>query len=88
MDRVRLIGTAPGKAAVVSFLVDGLHPHDVGTFLDQHGIAVRTGHHCAWPLMQRFDIPATVRASMAAYNTLDEMDRFADALERVIEVFG
>jgi cysteine desulfurase/selenocysteine lyase len=88
MDRVRLIGTAPGKAAVVSFLVDGLHPHDVGTFLDQHGIAVRTGHHCAWPLMQRFDIPATVRASMAAYNTVDEMDRFADALERVIEVFG
>ena len=88
IERVRLIGTAPDKTAVVSFIVDGLHPHDVGTFLDQHGIAVRTGHHCAWPLMQRFDIPATVRASMAAYNTLDEMDRFGDALERVIEVFG
>ena len=88
IDRVRMIGTAPYKVAVVSFVVDGLHPHDVGTFLDQHGIAVRTGHHCAWPLMQRFDVPATVRASMAAYNTLDEMDRFADALERVIEVFG
>ena len=88
IDRVRMIGTAPNKVAVVSFVVDGLHPHDVGTFLDQHGIAVRTGHHCGWPLMQRFDVPATVRASMAAYNTLDEMDRFADALERVIEVFG
>jgi cysteine desulfurase/selenocysteine lyase len=88
IDRVRLIGTSPGKAAVVSFLLDGLHPHDVGTFLDQHGIAVRTGHHCAWPLMQRFDIPATVRASMGAYNSIDELDRFGDALERIIEVFG
>ena len=88
LDRVRMIGTSPGKAAVVSFLVEGLHPHDVGTFLDQHGVAVRTGHHCAWPLMHRFDVPATVRASMGAYNTIEEVDRFGDALERVIEVFG
>ena len=88
MDRVRIIGTAPCKAAVISFLVDGLHPHDVGTMLDQHGVAVRTGHHCAWPLMDRFEVPATVRISMGAYNTREEVDTFVDRLKRVIEVFG
>jgi hypothetical protein len=88
MDRVQLIGTAPQKAAVVSFVIEGMHPHDVGTFLDQHAIAVRTGHHCAWPLMDRFKVDSTVRASMGAYNTIDEVDVFADALERIIEVFG
>jgi len=88
MDRVQLIGTAPQKAAVVSFVIEGMHPHDVGTFLDQHAIAVRTGHHCAWPLMDRFKVDSTVRASMGVYNTIDEVDVFADALERIIEVFG
>ena len=88
MDRVQLIGTASRKAAVVSFVIDGMHPHDVGTFLDQHAIAVRTGHHCAWPLMDRFKVNSTVRASMGAYNTIEEVDAFADALERIIEVFG
>lgn len=88
MDRVRLIGTAPEKAAVVSFVIEDMHPHDVGTFLDQNAIAVRTGHHCAWPLMDRFEVQSTVRASMGAYNTIEEVDTFADALERIIEVFG
>ena len=88
IERVQLIGTAPRKAAVVSFVIDGMHPHDVGTFLDQHAVAVRTGHHCAWPLMARYDVNSTVRASMGAYNTVEEIDAFADALERIIEVFG
>ena len=88
IERVQLIGTAPRKAAVVSFVIDGMHPHDVGTFLDQHAVAVRTGHHCAWPLMARYDVNSTVRASMGAYNTVEEVDAFADALERIIEVFG
>ncbi len=88
MDRVRIIGDAPHRAAVVSFLVDGIHPHDLGTFLDRHGVAIRTGHHCAWPLMDRFGVPATARISMGLYNTTEELDEFADRLVRVIDVFG
>jgi len=88
IPEVRLIGTARHKAAVLSFVVEGIHPHDVGTILDQEGIAVRTGHHCAQPVMQRFHVPATVRASLAFYNTKEELDRLAAALRRVIEVFG
>ena len=88
IDRVRLIGNAPHRAAVISFLVDGIHPHDLGTFLDRHGVAIRTGHHCAWPLMDRFEVPATARISMGVYNTTSELDEFADRLLRVIEVFG
>ncbi len=88
IDRVRIIGNAPKRAAVVSFLVDGIHPHDLGTFLDRHGVAIRTGHHCAWPLMDRFGVPATARISMGVYNTTHELDEFADRLLRVIEVFG
>ncbi|MEM8984738.1 MAG: cysteine desulfurase [Pseudomonadota bacterium] len=77
---LRLIGTAPSKAAVMSFIVDGTHPTDVGTLLDQQGVAIRTGHHCAMPVMQRYDIPGTARASLGIYNTKADLDRLADAL--------
>ncbi len=85
---VRLIGTAREKASVLSFTIENIHPHDIGTILDQEGIAVRTGHHCAQPVMQRFGVPATARASFAFYNTKEEIDELAAALHRVIEVFG
>jgi len=85
---VRLIGTAREKAAVLSFTVDDVHPHDIGTILDQEGIAVRAGHHCAQPVMTRFGIPGTVRASFAFYNTKEEIDVLSSGLERVIEVFS
>jgi len=85
---VTLVGTAREKAAVLSFLVDGVHPHDVGTILDQEGVAVRTGHHCAMPVMTRFGIPATTRASFALYNTHEEIDALVVALAKVREVFG
>ncbi len=85
---VRLIGTAREKAGVLSFLIEDIHPHDIGTILDQEGIAVRTGHHCAQPVMERFRIPATVRASFAAYNTLEEIDALARGMEKVWEVLG
>ena len=85
---VRLIGTAEKKASVVSFVIEGVHPHDVGTILDQEGIAVRTGHHCAQPVMDRFGVPATVRASLALYNTKADVDALVKGLKRVREVFG
>jgi cysteine desulfurase/selenocysteine lyase len=85
---VRLIGTAEHKAAVLSFVVDGVHPHDIGTILDEQGIAVRTGHHCAQPVMDRFGVPATVRASLALYNTRAEIDALASGLRKAIEVFA
>jgi cysteine desulfurase / selenocysteine lyase len=85
---VRLIGTAREKASVLSFLVGDIHPHDVGTILDQEGIAVRAGHHCAQPVMKRFGVPATARASVAFYNTKAEVDALAEGIHRVIEVFG
>lgn len=85
---VRLIGTASRKASVISFVIDGIHPHDVGTILDREGIAVRTGHHCAQPVMDRFGIPATTRASLAFYNTHEEIDRLADGIIRVKELFA
>jgi len=85
---IRIIGTARKKAGVVSFVLAGVHPHDVGTVLDQEGIAVRTGHHCAQPLMDRFGVPATARASLAFYNTREEVDRLAAAIEKVRQVFG
>ncbi|MGQ0751153.1 MAG: SufS family cysteine desulfurase [Betaproteobacteria bacterium] len=88
MPGVRLIGTAERKAAVLSFLVEGVHPHDVGTLLNEDGIAVRTGHHCAQPVMQRFKIPATSRASFAFYNTMAEVDALAAGIRRVQQVFG
>ncbi|MBX7245771.1 MAG: cysteine desulfurase [Candidatus Sumerlaeaceae bacterium] len=88
IPRVRIIGNARPKASVISFVVEGLHPHDIGTILDHEGIAIRTGHHCAQPVMQRFDIPATSRASFAFYNRPDEADALAAGLRRAIEVLG
>jgi len=85
---VRLIGTAREKAGVVSFVLDGIHPHDIGTILDGEGIAIRTGHHCAQPVMQRFGLPATARASFALYNTKEEVDALLRGMEKVREVFA
>src|SRR5579872_344151 len=85
---LRIIGTAREKAAVLSFVIDGIHPHDIGTVLDRQGIAVRTGHHCAQPVMDRFHIPATTRASLAFYNTFQEIDALAAGLEKVKEIFS
>jgi cysteine desulfurase/selenocysteine lyase len=85
---VSIIGTAGKKASVLSFTIEGVHPHDIGTILDQQGIAVRAGHHCAQPVMQFFDVPATARASFAFYNTREEVDKLADAVQKVIEVFA
>ncbi|MDQ3279845.1 MAG: cysteine desulfurase [Acidobacteriota bacterium] len=87
IEGMRLIGTARDKAAVVSFVLEGVHPHDIGTILDQEGVAIRTGHHCAQPLMMRFNVPATGRASFGMYNTREEADALVDALHKVIEVF-
>jgi cysteine desulfurase/selenocysteine lyase len=87
IEGVRIIGTAKHKASVLSFVIDEIHPHDIGTILDQEGIAVRAGHHCAQPVMQRFNVPATARASFAFYNTKDEVDVLARTVERVIEIF-
>jgi len=83
-----LVGTAPGKAAILSFVMDAVHPHDIGTILDQEGIAIRTGHHCCEPLMRRLGVPATARASLAFYNTYAEVDALVAALGRVREVLG
>ncbi len=84
---LRLIGTAKEKAAVLSFEMEGIHPHDVGTILDQQGIAVRAGHHCAQPVMERFGVPATTRASLAFYNTREDVDALVRGLEKVVEMF-
>ena len=84
---VRLIGTAREKASVLSFVLEGVHPHDIGTVLDYEGIAVRTGHHCAQPVMERYCVPATARASLAVYNTRGEIDVLVQALDKVREVF-
>jgi cysteine desulfurase/selenocysteine lyase len=88
VDGVRLIGTAQQKAAVLSFLVGDVHPHDVGTILDQEGVAVRTGHHCAQPVMERYGLSATVRASLALYNTREDVDVLVAGVEKVRKVFG
>ena len=88
IEGVRIIGTAREKLSVLSFTIDSVHPHDIGTILDQQGIAVRAGHHCAQPVMKHFNVPATARASFAFYNTKEEADRLAEAIEKVIEVFS
>ncbi len=88
IDGVTLIGTAADKAGVVSFTLDGVHPHDIGTIVDSEGVAIRTGHHCAMPVMEFFGIPATARASLAFYNTRDDIDRLVEALGKVKEVFA
>ncbi len=88
IEGVRLVGTAKEKASVVSFIIEGVHPHDIGTILDQDGIAIRAGHHCAQPVMKRLNVPATARASFAFYNTKAEVDALVRAVEKVIEVFS
>jgi cysteine desulfurase/selenocysteine lyase len=85
---LRIIGTAREKASVVSFVLGDVHPHDVGTILDQEGVCIRTGHHCAQPVMTRYDVPATARASFGLYNTREEVDALAAGLGKVLEVFG
>ena len=87
MAGLRIIGTAPEKSGIVSFVLEGVHPHDVGTILDSQGIAVRVGHHCAMPVMRRYGVPATVRASFALYNTREEIDALVAGIHRVKEVF-
>jgi cysteine desulfurase/selenocysteine lyase len=88
IDALRIIGTAREKASVLSFTLCAVHPHDIGTILDQHGIAVRAGHHCAQPVMQHFGIPATARASFAFYNTVEDVDALVDGIHTVLEVFS
>ena len=85
---VRVVGTAKEKAGVLSFVIEGVHPHDIGTILDQEGIAIRTGHHCAQPVMERFGIDATARASFGLYNTKEEIDALVKGIKKVQEVFG
>ncbi len=85
---LRIIGTASGKASILSFVMDGIHPHDIGTIVDREGVAIRTGHHCAQPVMERFGVPATARASLAMYNTREDLDALARALGKVREVFA
>jgi cysteine desulfurase/selenocysteine lyase len=84
---LRILGTARKKSGVISFTLDGVHPHDVGTILDQEGVAIRTGHHCAQPVMERFGVPATARASFGLYNTRAEVDALVQALRKVQAVF-
>ena len=88
IEPVRLIGTARHKGSILSFVMENAHPHDVGTILDAEGVAVRTGHHCAQPLMDRYGVPATIRASLAFYNTKEEIDTLVKGIDRVIEVFS
>jgi cysteine desulfurase/selenocysteine lyase len=88
VDGLRIIGTAKEKSGVVSFVMEGVHPHDIGTVLDEEGIAIRTGHHCAQPVMERFGIPATARASFAFYNTLEEVDALVRGVRKVKEIFN
>jgi len=88
IEGLRIVGTAREKAGVLSFVFGDIHPHDIGTILDQDGIAIRTGHHCSQPVMQRFDIPATARASFAMYNTREEVDALVRGIENVRKVFA
>jgi cysteine desulfurase/selenocysteine lyase len=88
IDGLRLIGTAREKTSIVSFIMENIHPHDLGTVLDRHGIAIRTGHHCAMPVMERFNIPATARASFALYNTREEIDRLVHGVNDAKKVFS
>jgi cysteine desulfurase/selenocysteine lyase len=84
---VRIVGTAAHKASILSFVMEDVHPHDIGTILDQQGVAIRTGHHCTQPLMERLGVPATARASLALYNTKAEIDALVGALAKVREIF-
>ncbi|HEY9536498.1 MAG TPA: cysteine desulfurase [Kiloniellaceae bacterium] len=88
VEGLTIFGTAREKASIISFALDGIHPHDIGTIVDREGVAIRVGHHCAQPLMERFGVPATARASMGLYNTPQEIDVLAEALEKVKDIFG
>ena len=88
IPELRIIGTAAEKAAVISFVLDCAHPHDIGTIVDQEGVAIRTGHHCAQPAMIRYGVPATARASLGLYNTKEDIDALVRAINKVIELFG
>jgi cysteine desulfurase/selenocysteine lyase len=85
---LRLIGTAANKASILSFVLEGVHAHDIGTIVDTEGVAIRTGHHCTQPVMDRLGVPATARASLAMYNTTGEIDQLVAALTKVRELFG
>ncbi|MFN3307208.1 MAG: aminotransferase class V-fold PLP-dependent enzyme, partial [Candidatus Kapaibacteriota bacterium] len=87
IPEVEIIGKARNKASLISFVVDNVHPHDIGTLLDRDGIAIRTGHHCTEPVMRRYGVPATSRASFAFYNTFDEIDVFVSSLKKIIKKF-
>lgn len=87
IPELRILGAAPGKIGVLSFVVDGVHPHDLGTILDREGVAIRAGHHCAQPLMERFGVPATARASLGLYTSREDLDRLAEALRAAIRIF-
>jgi len=88
LSGVRIVGTAPHKAGILSFLVDGIHPHDLGTILDTEGVAIRAGHHCAMPLMTRFGIPGTARASLALYNDSRDIDALVAGVQKAQKLFG
>ncbi|MDX1379991.1 MAG: cysteine desulfurase [Xanthomonadales bacterium] len=88
IDGLRLVGTARNKAGVLSFVIDGIHPHDIGTIIDHHGVAIRTGHHCAMPVIRRFGLPATARASLGVYNTREDIDALVDALRATQKMFA
>ena len=88
IEDIRLIGTAAHKAGVQSFLLGDIHPHDLGTILDHQGVAIRTGHHCAMPVMEFFGVPGTARASLALYNNFDDIDRLVAALDKAREIFA
>lgn len=88
IPQLKILGTAQNKASVISFILEGVHPHDIGTIIDREGVAIRTGHHCTQPVMQRFGVPATARASFAFYNTREEVDALERSIHKVLEVFG
>ena len=88
IDGLRIIGTSADKASILSFVIDEIHPHDIGTFLDADGVAVRAGHHCTQPLLKRFGVPATVRASFAFYNDFDDVDRLVSAVTKMQDFFA
>jgi cysteine desulfurase/selenocysteine lyase len=88
IDGLSIVGTAQNKASVISFIIEGIHPYDIGTIIDTHGIAIRTGHHCTQPIMQRYGLPATARASFALYNTIEEIDKLVLGLNKVKELFA
>ena len=85
---MRIIGEASTKGPIISFIIENIHPHDIGTILDFEGIAIRTGHHCTQPVMKHFNIPATARASFTFYNTKEEIDKLVEGIQKVIKVFS